>query len=137
MLPQDGIVCDGAVMYSLSRLTSPYLYPCLVQYSVLATGVLLTMWRRVSQEHVSRHVSDQNSSSCTRHMVNCNGSHAGLFCGVLIVVMTIVSIILTFVLASSTHDSPYDMSSLVRSSSAILIYSVAAVATLIGTCQIR
>ena len=48
-----------------------------------------------------------------------------------------VSLILTFVLSSSSNESPYDLSSLVTSSSSILIYSLALAATLIGTCQIR
>merc|ERR1712107_487044 len=138
-LPEEGIVCDGTVMYSLSRLTSPYLYPCMFQYSVLCTAVLITMWRRVSSSLVTRDTSDRDHSlsSCHRQMINCNGSHAGLFSGVFIVVITIVSLILTFVLSSSSNESPYDLSSLVTSSSSILIYSLALAATLIGTCQIR
>ena len=146
----DSVMCDGTIMFSLSHVTSPYLYPCLVQYCVLCTGVLLTMWRNVTSEHKTqkhRGVGDGDkmcgdyvSSSCQRYNVDCNGSHAGLFCGVVIVVLTIVSIILTFVFSSSSwsHDHDPDLlSSLVTSLSDLVLYTVATVAVLIGTCQIR
>jgi len=130
-------MCDGAVIFSLSRLTSPYLYPCLVQYSLICLAVLLTMWTSVSSEQIQEKVQDKlYSSSCNRYSVDCNGSHAGLFCGVLLVVLTILSVILTFVFSNVTHDQ-IQLSDLVRSLSDLLLYSIALLAVLVGTCQMR
>ena len=134
---EGNLICDGAVIFSLSRLTSPYLYPCLVQYSLICLAVLLTMWTSVSSEQIQEKVQDKlYSSSCNRYSVDCNGSHAGLFCGVLLVVLTILSVILTFVFSNVTHDQ-IQLSDLVRSLSDLLLYSIALLAVLVGTCQMR
>ena len=129
-------MCDGTVIYSLSRLTSPYLYPCLVQYSLICVAVLAAMWTSVSSERKLRPQDKLYSSSCHRYSVDCNGSHAGLFCGVLMVVLTIVSVILTFVFSNVTHNQ-MQLSDLVRSISDLLLYSIALVAVLVGSCQMR
>ena len=151
-------MCDGAMMFSLSRVTSPYLYPCLVQYSLLAAAVLLTMWTRAAREHQVVSASEAGArlgtpgpgtltSACSARVPDCNGSHGGLFCGVLVVVFTIVSLILTFVLVTTdTGDhpdlSPYTghslpLADLVKFLSCLVIYLVATVAVLLGMCQMR
>ena len=136
----EEVICDGTVIFSLSRLTSPYLYPCLVQYSLICVAVLAALWSSVSTEHRqlrSRARADKLfSSSCLRYSVDCNGSHAGLFCGVIMVVVTIVSVILTFVFSNVSHNQ-MELSGLVRSLSDLALYSIASVAVLVGTCQIR
>ena len=135
----DEVICDGTVIYSLSRLTSPYLYPCLAQYSLICVAVVAAMWSSVSAEH-RRQLRSRGeslySSSCHRYSVDCNGSHAGLFCGVIMVVITIVSVILTFVFSNVSHNQ-LELSELVRSLSDLALYSIALVAVLVGSCQIR
>ena len=136
---EDEVICDGTVIFSLSRLTSPYLYPCLAQYSLICVAVLAAMWSSVSAEH-RRQLRSRGetlySSSCHRYSVDCNGSHAGLFCGVIMVVITIVSVILTFVFSNVSHNQ-LELSELVRSLSDLALYSIALVAVLVGSCQIR
>ena len=53
-----GAVCEtGAALHSLSRAASPWLFPCLAQYSLLAAATTLAMWSRCSQpSQVSREV---------------------------------------------------------------------------------
>ena len=136
---EDDVICDGTVIFSLSRLTSPYLYPCLVQYSLICLAVVAAMWSSVATEHRRQRRSRGQtlySSSCHRYSVDCNGSHAGLFCGVIMVVITIVSVILTFVFSNVSHNQ-LELSELVRSLSDLALYSIALVAVLLGTCQIR
>ena len=144
------MICDGSVMFSLSRVTSPYLYPCLVQYCVLCIGVLITMWRNVTQEnkqYKSRGVG-AGDKLCGAEYVNtcqtrvdCNGSHAGLFCGVVMLVFTIVSLIMTFVFSEQVTNDHSEtsghFSTLMASVSDLVLYTVATIALLIGTCQIR
>ena len=134
----EEVICDGTVIFSLSRLTSPYLYPCLAQYSLICVAVVAAMWVSVSTEHRQlRSRGDKLfSSSCHRYSVDCNGSHAGLFCGVVMVVITIVSVILGFVFSNVSHNQ-LELSGLVRSLSDLALYSIALVAVLVGTCQIR
>ena len=148
-------MCDGAMMFSLSRVTSPYLYPCLVQYSLLAAAVLLTMWTRTAREHEAVREAGPRlgtpgpgtlTTVCSVRVPDCNGSHGGLFCAVLVVVFTIVSVILTFVLATSDAGDLPDLpelpvslplADLVKFLSCLVIYMVATVAVLLGMCQMR
>ena len=50
-------VCEtGAALHSLARAASPWLFPCLAQYSLLAAATTLAMWTRCSQQQqVSRY----------------------------------------------------------------------------------
>ena len=80
------VMCDWAMMFSLSQLTSPYFDPCLFQYNLLVAMVLLTMWTHAARVSVS------------------NGW------GVLVVVFTIVSPNLTFILITSDPRDHPDLS---------------------------
>ena len=123
---------------------------------------------------VTRAARAARGRGCQRAGLDCDGSHAGLFCGVLVIVFTITSIILSSVFSAdltadlSTADltadittadlttadltadlasadlttaeltaSPVPLGGLVRSLSSLVLYTVATLAVLVGTCQIR
>ena len=133
---------------------------------------------------VTRAARAARGRGCQRAGLDCDGSHAGLFCGVLVIVFTITSIILSSVFSAdltadlatadltadittadlttadlaaadlATDDlttadltadlataeltaSPVPLGSLVRSLSSLVLYTVATLAVLVGTCQIR
>ena len=117
------------------------------------------MWRhrelRVAVQ-VTRAARAARGRGCQRAGLDCDGSHAGLFCGVLVIVFTITSIILSSVFSAdltadlatadlttadlATADltaSPIPLGGLVRSLSSLVLYTVATLAVLVGTCQIR
>ena len=105
---------------------------------------------------VTRAARAARGRGCQRAGLDCDGSHAGLFCGVLVIVFTITSIILSSVFSAdlatadlttadlatpdlTTPDltaSP-ELGGLVRSVSSLVLYTVATLAVLVGTCQIR
>ena len=105
---------------------------------------------------VTRAARAARGRGCQRAGLDCDGSHAGLFCGVLVIVFTITSIILSSVFSAdlatadlttadlatpdlTTPDltaSP-ELGGLVRSVSSLVLYSVAMLAVLVGNCQIR
>ena len=134
---------------------------------------------------VTRAARAARGRGCQRAGLDCDGSHAGLFCGVLVIVFTITSIILSSVFSAdlatadltadittadlttadlaaadlATDDlttadltadlasadlttaeltaSPVPLGGLVRSLSSLVLYTVATLAVLVGTCQIR
>ena len=148
------------------------------------------MWRlrklRVAVQ-VTRAARAARGRGCQRAGLDCDGSHAGLFCGVLVIVFTITSIILSSVFSAdltadlatadltadittadlttadlaaadlatddlTTAELTADLASadlttaeltasplggLVRSLSSLVLYTVATLAVLVGTCQIR
>ena len=140
-------LCDNTIIYQLKQDSSPYLYPCLVQFSLICGAVLLIMWRNVATEHEYYKLAklkllhDQDrcdySSTCQRYSVDCNGSNTGLFCGVMVVVVTIVSLILFFVFITNKDPNLQNLAVQVASFSELALYGLTTVAVMIGMCQMR
>lgn len=82
---------------------SPFLFPCTIEYSLICAVILYEMWKTVkSIPDIDR--SRKNSVKPTHQKpahhfsVDCSQSHRGLFFGILIIVMSIISMIMYFVL---------------------------------------
>jgi len=139
--------CDNQIIYKLQQDSSPYLYPCLVQFSLICSVVLLTMWKRVQPEHeyykLARlkisHYQDRYdyASTCHRYSVDCNGSNTGLFCGVMVIIATIVSWIVFFVFIENQDQSLQTLAVQFASFSELGLYGVTSIAVMIGMCQMR
>ena len=58
----EAVMCDWEMVFFLSWVTSPYPYPFMVQYSLLAAAMVLTMWTRATRKHkmvtMVREISD-------------------------------------------------------------------------------
>ncbi|KAK4311568.1 hypothetical protein Pmani_016930 [Petrolisthes manimaculis] len=85
---------------------SPFLFPCTIEYSLLCAGVLYIMWNNMNKPSVtSDHSSDISTIAAfkVRHhySVDCAHANRGLFMGILILVLTILSLILFFVLINN------------------------------------
>ena len=140
-------MCDNPIIYQLKQDSSPYLYPCLVQFSLICGAVLLIMWRNVASEHKHYklaklkigHYEDRYdySSTCQRYSVDCNGSNTGLFCGVMVITATIVSLIVFFVFITNTDQNLQNLAVQFASFSELGLYGLTSVAVMIGMCQMR
>ena len=140
-------MCDNPIIYQLKQDSSPYLYPCLVQFSLICGAVLLIMWRNVASEHNHYklaklkigHYEDRYdySSTCQRYSVDCNGSNTGLFCGVMVIIATIVSLIVFFVFITNTDQNLQNLAVQFASFSELGLYGLTSVAVMIGMCQMR
>eukprot|EP00090_Calanus_glacialis_P007099 TRINITY_DN15569_c0_g1_i5.p1 TRINITY_DN15569_c0_g1~~TRINITY_DN15569_c0_g1_i5.p1 ORF type:complete len:810 (-),score=174.60 TRINITY_DN15569_c0_g1_i5:104-2533(-) len=140
-------MCDNPIIYQLKQDSSPYLYPCLVQFSLICGAVLLIMWRNVASEHKHYklaklkigHYQDRYdySSTCQRYSVDCNGSNTGLFCGVMVIIATIVSLIVFFVFITNTDQNLQNLAVQFASFSELGLYGLTSVAVMIGMCQMR
>jgi len=139
--------CDNPIIYQLRQDSSPYLYPCLVQFSLICGAVLFIMWRNVHSEHeyykLARlkigHYQDRfdYSSTCQRYSVDCNGSNTGLFCGVMVIIATIVSLIVFFVFITNSDQNLQSLAVQFASFSELGLYGLTSVAVMIGMCQMR
>nr|CAD7444717.1 unnamed protein product [Timema bartmani] len=76
------------IMGSLVQNASPFLFPCTIEYSLICAVILYAMWKDLS----SRMRPSQQFS------VDCASAHKGLFAGILVLVLTIISLIMFFVL---------------------------------------
>lgn len=92
------------IMGRLVQNASPFLFPCTIEYSLICAVILYEMWKKIK---CTDHAKRQQQESLMGHhehkdvhqlSVDCSRAHRGMFAGVLIVVMTIISLIMFFVL---------------------------------------
>ncbi|KAL3266396.1 hypothetical protein HHI36_010573 [Cryptolaemus montrouzieri] len=102
----------GPVLYN----TEPYLAPCTIEYSVLCAVILGLIWKKNlthSNEDADLELSirtyekskgniDVERETKSRFSVDCSKAHKGLFSGILVLILTIMTLILYAEL--QTHD---------------------------------
>uniref|UniRef100_A0A336M5E8 CSON009315 protein n=1 Tax=Culicoides sonorensis TaxID=179676 RepID=A0A336M5E8_CULSO len=93
------------IMGRLVQDVAPFLYPCTIEYSLICAVILYEMWKKVkSLPDIEKTRRDSmkpvETSKGVVLSVDCSNSHRGIFSGVIIFVLTIISMIMYFVL----HD---------------------------------
>lgn len=131
------------IMGSLVQDASPFLFPCTIEYSLICAAILYVMWKNISR------ISDPVQSSSEKmdkvppfhykrsphhYSVDCAQAHKGLFVGILILVLTIISLILFFVLISRPELVQFAVMELTMCE--LSLYIMATLATLIGMIQV-
>ena len=97
---------------SLAWKASPYLFPCTIEYSLIAAAVVYKMYRNVGS---SFHPASSSSSSSihgepvyqtsTGSGVDCDKANKGLFLGLFVTVLTLVAVSCYFVLEESISST--------------------------------
>jgi hypothetical protein len=108
-------------MAPLVRSASRFLFPCTVEYSLLCAVILGVMWMnacsesKTQQQQQCDHLSPDSipgrvsgvniiySRSVSQFSVDCTSAHKGLFAGILMLVLSIVSLILFFELVQRSQ----------------------------------
>lgn len=102
----DGLPSGGCsrvnIMGALVQEVSPFLFPCTIEYSLICAVILYEMWKTVKSipdiDKTRKHSLKPTVQKPAHHFsVDCSQSHKGLFFGILIIVMTIISMIMYFV----------------------------------------
>ncbi|XP_025831814.1 proton channel OtopLc-like isoform X3 [Agrilus planipennis] len=115
---------EGHVMGSLVQNASPFLFPCKIEYSLICAVILFEMWKEIKANtkeskdassqsginndvrspghhgHFNWHLFGSAMQSHHHFSVDCSKAHKGLFSGILVIVLTIISLIMFFVLTS-------------------------------------
>ncbi|XP_037967858.2 proton channel OtopLc isoform X3 [Plutella xylostella] len=106
-------VCGrNPIMGTIVADAAPYLYPFIIEYSLIGAAVIYVMWK-----HIGRYPSVANDEDLERRLeavlsrraaalaaaqrgnrVDCAGASKGLFCGLLLLVASLICLILFFVL---------------------------------------
>ncbi|KAG8226014.1 hypothetical protein J437_LFUL004135 [Ladona fulva] len=97
------------IMGSLVQNASPFLFPCTIEYSLICAVILYAMWRTScsgppssSPQRPPRAMPsprpDIVATSSQHFSVDCASAHRGLFSGILVLVLTIISLIMFLVL---------------------------------------
>ncbi|XP_065091311.1 proton channel OtopLc [Ochlerotatus camptorhynchus] len=127
------------IIGTLVQDASPFLFPCTIEYSLICAAILYVMWRSISRpqsEPPQRQESLHPLKRSPHHYsVDCAGAHKGLFIGILILVLTIISLILFFVLISRPEFVNLAVTEV--NICELTLYGTTTAATLIGMIQIR
>ncbi|XP_076620328.1 proton channel OtopLc isoform X1 [Colletes latitarsis] len=131
------------IMGSLVQDASPFLFPCTIEYSLICAAILYVMWKNISKAAFSppktltgsRHHAHAYRRSPHHYSVDCARAHKGLFVGILILVLTIISLILFFVLISRPELVSFAVTEV--NVCELTLYGMSTMATLIGMFQMR
>lgn len=124
-------------MGTLVQNSSPFLFPCTIEYSLICAVIVYEMWKKIkSIPDIERHRKNsvKKDTRVAHHFtVDCARAHKGMFAGILVVVLTIICLIMYFVL----HDEPNyeNLAILEVTISEILLYTVTSMA--VGAAVIR
>lgn len=128
------------IIGTLVQDASPFLFPCTIEYSLICAAILYVMWRGICrpQSEPAPRITE-GLSPCKRsphhYSVDCARAHKGLFVGILILVLTIISLILFFVLISRPEFVTVAVTEVTICE--LTLYGTATLSTLIGMIQIR
>lgn len=90
-------------MGSLVQNASPFLFPCTIEYSLICAVILFEMWKQSVSTGQSKQLRDRKISTTDKNAhhfsVDCSRAHHGLFAGILIIVLSIISMIMFYVLS--------------------------------------
>ncbi|XP_039962023.1 proton channel OtopLc isoform X1 [Bactrocera tryoni] len=91
------------IMGALVQEVAPFLFPCTIEYSLICAVILYEMWKTVrSIPDIDRSrkssIKPAHQKPANHFSVDCSQSHKGLFFGIIMIVMTIISMIMYFVL---------------------------------------
>ncbi|XP_063700938.1 proton channel OtopLc-like isoform X2 [Culicoides brevitarsis] len=126
------------IMGNLVQNAAPFLFPCTIEYSLICAVILFEMWKHLcSDEYSIRQHPATVSKDSHQLSINCAGSHRGMFCGILIVVLTIISLIMYFVL--SKEEREYYQASAVKEVTycEILLYFLMAIAIVVAAFKMK
>ncbi|XP_013792489.2 otopetrin-3-like [Limulus polyphemus] len=96
-------------MGNIVASSSPFLYPFIVEYSLIGAAVLYVMWKNIGKDPIFQGELQEEdrlsrtSSAQSTNPVNCSGSSKGLFFGLLVLVICVICLIVFFVLIYHDH----------------------------------
>ncbi|XP_063224706.1 proton channel OtopLc-like [Bacillus rossius redtenbacheri] len=133
------------IMGTLVQDASPFLFPCTIEYSLICAAILYVMWKNISRLALAagpRGLADPvvppraaYKKSPHLYSVDCAGAHKGLFVGILVLVLTIISLILFFVLISRPEF--VSLAVMEVNICELTLYAMTTMATLVGMLQVR
>lgn len=130
------------ILGTLVQDASPFLFPCTIEYSLICAAILYVMWRNLNRpdspdnpgETVRRELHPLKRSP-HHYSVDCAGAHKGLFVGILMLVLTIISLIIFFVLISKPEFTHFAVTEV--NICELALYGTTTMATLVGMFQVR
>lgn len=143
------------LMGTLTQNASPFLFPCAIEYSLICAAIMYEIWKHTGEQEGHRHHTrsvngtptgsrtPRTSSSVNIHSqrrsphhysVDCTNANKGLFFGIFVLVLSILSMILFFVLIN--RDDYKSIAITIIHLSELSLYILTLIAVLIGIIQV-
>lgn len=135
------------IMGKLVQNSSPFLFPCTIEYALVCAVVLFEMWKKVrSIPEINKtrrnsikpggHGGAHHPQKSAYHFsIDCSKAHRGMFAGIVVIVMTIICLIMYFVLH---QHKEYDYLAIKEVTYyEIVIYSVCTTAVIVAFIRMR
>lgn len=93
---------------TMARSASSYLFPCTILYSIIAAGIIYTLYQYVGvkiQQKWPSHTSLTSSVPQGATGIDCDKANKGLFLGLLVAVLTLIATATFFVFENRLSDS--------------------------------
>lgn len=133
------------IMGSIVQDATPYLYPFIIEYSLIGAAVIYVMWKHIGRypkvpdedlEHRLEVMLTRRAQALAQAKggrVDCVGASKGLFFGLLMLVGLIISLILFFILVK--HEQFKWLAYYLADASHAGVMALAILAILIGFCR--
>lgn len=135
-------------MGTIVQEASPYLYPCIIEYSLIGAAVIYVMWRHIGRNprYVGVEELEKRLDAIMSHRavalarahhgrVDCIGASKGLFFGLLLLVGSLICLILFFVLIQHHKMGLLAIYLADASHCGLLLLSILAI--IIGFCRVK
>ncbi|OQV16327.1 hypothetical protein BV898_09474, partial [Hypsibius exemplaris] len=118
---------------------SPFLYPCIVEHSLICAALTYVMWSRLKRPEDDRNgmIASLPHRKRQQYTVDCHGATRGLFIGILMSLMTIISMTLFFVWIYIWHKDYYSLSVFQAYVVETILYTTTLFSVFIACCRIR
>lgn len=128
------------IIGSLVQDASPFLFPCTIEYSLICAAILYVMWRNISKLPLKAELKAKSELAAYKrsphhYSVDCARAHKGLFVGILLLVLTIISLILFFVLIARSEF--VGLAVIEVNICELTLYGLTTLASIIGMWQVR
>lgn len=130
------------IMGKLVQNAAPFLFPCTVEYSLICAVILYEMWKKIRKQIDSERQQHESIKGYHIHKavhtlsLDCSKAHRGMFCGILVTVLTIISLIMFFVLEREKKLYK-SLAVLEVSYCEIILYIITSIAVVLGMYKMR
>ncbi|XP_055337652.1 proton channel OtopLc-like isoform X2 [Paramacrobiotus metropolitanus] len=134
-------------MGAILQQAIPFVFPCIVENSLICAALLFVMWQGLGlRKNNNTNLPNPDGSTTStplsitgrtkqQYTVDCRGASRGLFAGILVVIITIISIALFFVWV--WRPEFYGLAVYQAYLVEIFLYSVSLAATIVAFVQLR
>lgn len=127
----------SSIMGKLVQDASQFLFPCAIEHSLISAAILFMMWKNVGKSLENNPDERKHSFSAKRHYyhVDCTKANKGLFIGIFVLALSIISIILFFVFINK--EKTKSLAVLEARITELVLYIMTSLTVVVSMYQIR